>query len=208
VAGRELLAGDLLPGERLHRSRDFLTDDVLFMVGLRALDAFFILLQKRTSILSLSVVRIGFILLLELLFSLGVRVAQDDNELLTNLADPLSKFIFLLDVLQAELLFDGLDFPLVFLLLGDKEEVLIELCELLEYCPFPRIFTVVLRYLNDGVDHLHNEASIIPIILILNLDIVAEEEIVLLVVDTVDFVDYVAHSKSASRGRSHGIHVS
>jgi hypothetical protein len=159
-----------------------------------------------------------FLLLGILLFSLGIRVAQDGTKLLANLVDPLLLGLAsLLGILVATLLFYGLNFPLVLLLLTNPEEVFVELNKLFEDCPFPRVIPVVLRHLDDGVDDPHDEIRVVIIFrkyyfaivlssafnvipqceVVTDLDAVAEDEVVLFVVDTVNLVDDISHAECA-----------
>jgi hypothetical protein len=132
----------------------------------------------------------------------------------------------LIGIILTALLFNGLDFPLVVLLLCGPEEVLVELGELLEDRPFPLVLLVVLRHLDDGVDHPHYEggvvsffrklylAIVVAVIIVISqcevvadLDAIAVDEVILLIVDTIDFVDDIAHAERSSRGRGHGVQV-
>jgi hypothetical protein len=134
--------------------------------------------------------------------------------------------LLLLIIRVAQLLYIC-DLFFVRILLCDPEEVLVELHELFEDSPFPLVLLVVLGHLDDGVDHPHYEGGVIPIcrklyhaILVFvativisqfeifaDLDVVAVDEVVLLIVDAVDFVDDVAHAERTSRWCGHRVVV-
>jgi hypothetical protein len=98
------------------------------------------------------------------LFLFEALVAENGTELSAYLICFFSELILLLALPRSTLLFNLLYFPLVVFLLGKPKEVLIELCELFENRSFPRVLAVVLRYFDDGVDHLHYELSVVLIL--------------------------------------------
>jgi len=107
---------------------------------------------------------------------------------------------------------------LVVFLLGYPEKVLAELCEFLKYGSSSGIIRVILTYLYSGVDDLHYEGRVVSLLfehylltvvivlrqgqMVYYFYLVAENEVVLFVIDPVDLSDNLPHSRSPPRRRS------
>jgi len=90
---------------------------------------------------------------------------------------------------------------LIGFLLDQPEKMLIEFCEFLENCPFPLIILVVLAYLNSSIDDPHDELCVVlifpgmPLVVqvIADLYTTGEDEVILLVTSSVDFLNGILH---------------
>ena len=106
---------------------------------------------------------------------------------------------------------------MVLLLLDCPKEVFVELSKLLEDSSVSFVLLAVLRGFDDGVDDLHDEWSVVSILVEFNgliallilfefeilayLYFAGEQEVVLLVLQPVDVCDGLSHARSASGDR-------
>ena len=117
---------------------------------------------------------------------------------------------------------------LILLLLTDPEQIFIELCKFLKDGSFLEIFFVILSYFYDWVDDSHDEGGVVAVFLkedwlcfysqdlgflsecevVADFNVVGENEVVFLVVNSIDLCDDLSHSRGASRGWSLRVVVS
>jgi hypothetical protein len=159
-----------------------------------------------------------------------VSLAEDSSEVVANGVD----LTVLLNCLFILLLFlflaIGAQDLLVVFLLSQPKKMLIELCKSFEDGAFSFVVFVILGDLYDRVDNLHNEATVICIIfqfehldlllvvlvlhllhfnckIFADLDATSIDEIVLLVLETVDLGDDLSHAGCAAGDRGLGVAV-
>lgn len=235
--GRELLSHQLLLAEWLHRSRNFLTQDVLLLhfqfgypllsflelIAKLALRFFFLLLNKQLARKVKETLLPSILWHLLSLNPMLTLVTQNPRENLTNilllfLDIPPHLYPALPNSIRAK-------FLLVPFFTSNPKQLLVELPKFLKQSPISLVLFVVLRHQNGRIDHLHHKFSVLFIFrqyylfgsgvpFVLNFNIVTDpdaagpDQVVLLVVSPVHIGDHLPHARSASRGRRLGVVVS
>ena len=99
-------------------------------------------------------------------------------------------------------------------ILCNPEQMLIEFCKYFIYSPLPIVILVRLGDFDGRIDDLHDELGVIsillkdnllfPILILFDLQIVAylysigKNQVIFLIIDPVDFVDYFPHPGSSA----------
>jgi hypothetical protein len=122
-------------------------------------------------------------------------------------ADALLQQLFLLRIIAFGFvnLLKGCQKLMIGFLFGQPEEMLVELCELLEDGALPGVRGVVLSNQDGRIDDVHDELSVVPVFpafftleVVADLDPTREDEVVFLILCSVDLCYDLSHARSAA----------